>query len=134
MKTKLKFIFLFIFTFAVNNVFSNIDSIKKVLQTKDFGEVKRYLQDYKKSPNNYSAYTYSENLVDSYYAICLQFQYVDKFDSIQNLKSNFYSVNILTNQYKILHYNIKDFGLVKFNKAQIDINQINEFEYTDSMA
>jgi hypothetical protein len=134
MKTKLKFIFLFVLTFAFNNVFSNIDSLKKVLQTKDFGEVKRYLQDYKKSPNHYSAFTYSENLVDSYYAISLQFQSVDKFDSIQNLKSNLYTVNILSNQYKIVHYSIKDFGLVNFNKEQIDIKQINEFEYTDSMA
>ena len=127
MKFKLKQILLFGFILIATEAYSNIDSLKKVLQTKDFGEVKRYLQDYKKSPNHYSAFTYSENLVDSYYAMSLQFQSVDKFDSIQNLKSNLYTVNILSNQYKIVHYSIKDFGLVKFNNESIDIKQINEF-------
>ena len=125
MKPKVKQILLFLFLLLASNVFSNIDSLKKALQTKDFKEVKRYLQDFKKTPNNYSAYSYGENLIDSYYAMSLQFQTINKFDSVQNLKTNLYTINILSNHYEIIYYSLTDNGVLEL-KNNFKINNTKE--------
>jgi hypothetical protein len=116
------------------NVYSNIDSVKKVLATKDFKEVKRYVHDHRKTSNQYSAYTYSENKVDSYYCISFQLQTLDKFDSIQNANIHLINVKLICKDLGIFYYSISDYEPYKLNKKFIVNRVIHQIDYLDTIA
>lgn len=134
MKPKVKQILLFLFLLLASNVFSNIDSLKKVLQTKDFKEVKRYLHDFRKTQNNYGAFTFSKNFNDTYFAISFQLQIFESSDSFQNSKTHLYSVNLFSKQLEIFYYQISDLGSNKINKEYTENKVIKQIDYLDTVA
>jgi hypothetical protein len=134
MEFKLKKILLVGLLLFAAEAFSNIDSLKKVLATKDFKEVQRYVRDYRKTSNQYSADTYSENKDDSYFCISFQLQTLDIFDSIQNAKIHLINVKLICKNLDIFYYNISDYETYKLNKEFIVNRVIHQIDYLDTIA
>lgn len=131
---KLKQILLYGLILFATKAYPNIDSLKKVLATKDFKEVQRYVYNYRKASNHFSAFTFSENKVDSYYCISFQLQTLDNFDSILNANINLISVKLIYNNLDIFYYSISEYKPFKINKDYIDSKATNIFEYIDTIA
>lgn len=132
MKYKLKQILLFGCILFATEAFSNIDSVKTLVQEKSYSRLMKYIRKLQKGDSTKAAITSKFEYIKSYTGVNIQIQHLLESDSIKTMVERYYTLDCIVHKNKIIYCWIRDFGEVQIrNKFTED--PVSIFEYKDTI-